>query len=73
MPATRLLRVDDVAVLADLQRAHRDFLAPWEPLRADDYFTLQVVRPIQRDGALGPGDRRTAALRAPGALPTLAG
>jgi hypothetical protein len=49
------------------------FLAPWEPLRADDYFTLQVVRPIQRDGALGPGDRRTAALRAPGALPTLAG
>jgi ribosomal-protein-alanine N-acetyltransferase len=38
-----------------------------------DHAMYQVVRPIQRDGALGPGDRRTAALRAPRALPTLAG
>lgn len=39
MLTTRLLTLDDAAALADLQRANRDFLAPWEPLRGEDYFT----------------------------------
>lgn len=30
---------DDAPVLAGLLRLNRDFLAPWEPLRPDDYFT----------------------------------
>jgi ribosomal-protein-alanine N-acetyltransferase len=46
--ATRLLTLDDVPALAELYRANRDFLAPFEPVRDDDYFTvdgqLAVVR-----------------------------
>ena len=30
---------DDASVLAELLHVNRDFLAPWEPLRNDDYFT----------------------------------
>lgn len=39
MRVTRLVTTDDVPALADLLRASRDFLAPWEPVRSDDYFT----------------------------------
>lgn len=35
----RLLRVDDATVLADAYWRNRVHLAPWEPTRADDYFT----------------------------------
>jgi ribosomal-protein-alanine N-acetyltransferase len=31
--------LDDVPALAELLRVSRDFLAPWEPVRGDDYFT----------------------------------
>ncbi len=37
---TRLITLDDAPVLAELLRVNRDFLAPWEPVRADDYFTV---------------------------------
>lgn len=37
--AGRLITPDDAPVLAELVRANREFLAPWEPLRGDDYFT----------------------------------
>jgi ribosomal-protein-alanine N-acetyltransferase len=44
----RLVTLDDVPVLAELLRVNRDFLAPWEPIRGDDYFTvdgqLAVIR-----------------------------
>ena len=39
MSATRLVTVDDAPALAELLRVNRDFLAPWEPVRDDDYFT----------------------------------
>ena len=39
MTACRLITPDDAPVLAELQRVNRDYLAPWEPLRADGYFT----------------------------------
>lgn len=39
MNATRLVTLDDVRVLAGLVRVNRGFLAPWEPIRGDDYFT----------------------------------
>ena len=29
----------DAPVLAELLRASRDFLEPWEPVHSDDYFT----------------------------------
>jgi ribosomal-protein-alanine N-acetyltransferase len=31
--------LDDAPVLADLVRSNQEFLAPWEPLRGEDYFT----------------------------------
>lgn len=38
--ATRLVTPEDVPVLAELLSVNRDFLAPWEPIREDDYFTV---------------------------------
>jgi ribosomal-protein-alanine N-acetyltransferase len=46
--ATRLVTLDDVPVLAELLRANRDFLAPWEPIRSDDYFTVEGQRAVIR-------------------------
>ena len=40
MNATRLITLDDAPFLAELLRINRDFLAPWEPVRGDDYFTV---------------------------------
>ena len=35
----RLLTAADAPVLAELLRANREFLAPWDPVRSDAYFT----------------------------------
>ncbi|SFL80152.1 GNAT family N-acetyltransferase [Geodermatophilus ruber] len=43
-PATRLVRPDDAPALADLLRRNRDFLAPWEPVRTDEWFTVEGQR-----------------------------
>ena len=42
----RLVGPDDVPVLARLLRAERDFLAPWEPRRAEDHATEEVQREV---------------------------
>jgi len=39
MTACRLITTDDAPALAELQRLNRAFLAPWEPVRGDGYFT----------------------------------
>ena len=39
MPVTRPLDLDDVQVLTELHRTNREFLAPWQPLRPDSFFT----------------------------------
>ena len=39
MPACRLITLDDAPVLAGLVRSNREFLAPWEPVRDESYFT----------------------------------
>jgi [ribosomal protein S5]-alanine N-acetyltransferase len=44
MSVTRLVTLDDAPVLAELLHVNRDFLAPWEPIRADDYFTVEGQR-----------------------------
>jgi len=44
MSATRLVTLDDVPALAELVRVNRDFLAPWEPIRGDDFFTVDGQR-----------------------------
>ncbi len=42
MPVTtRLVTHDDVPALVDLLSANRQFLAPWEPLRTDEFFTTE--------------------------------
>jgi ribosomal-protein-alanine N-acetyltransferase len=38
--STRLVTLDDAPVLAELLRVNRDFLAPWDPIRSEDYFTV---------------------------------
>lgn len=43
---TRLITLDDSPVLAELLRVNRDFLAPWEPIRHDDYFTVEGQRTV---------------------------
>jgi ribosomal-protein-alanine N-acetyltransferase len=44
MSVIRLVTLDDAPVLAELLRVNRDFLAPREPIRADDYFTVEGQR-----------------------------
>ncbi|WP_026414061.1 GNAT family N-acetyltransferase [Actinomadura oligospora] len=39
MSITRLVTLADAAELADLYRANREFLAPWEPVREERFFT----------------------------------
>ncbi|HET6562059.1 MAG TPA: GNAT family protein [Marmoricola sp.] len=38
-PTTRLVRPDDAAVLSALLRENRESMAPFEPVRPDDWFT----------------------------------
>lgn len=44
MTVTRLLSVDDAEEMAAVLTANREFLAPWEPLRSDDFFTVAAQR-----------------------------
>ena len=46
MRATRLIAREDAPVLAGLLRANRDFLAPWEPARSENYFTVAGQRAV---------------------------
>ncbi|MPZ95888.1 MAG: GNAT family N-acetyltransferase [Propionibacteriales bacterium] len=45
---TRLVSIDDVTILAGLLGINRAFLAPWEPVRDDDYFTVDGQRTVIR-------------------------
>lgn len=44
MTVTRFASVADAAALAITLRENRAFLAPWEPARGDDYFTVEGQR-----------------------------
>lgn len=44
MTVTRLARIEDAAELADLERANRAHLAPWEPSRDQDYYTVDTYQ-----------------------------
>ena len=39
MTACRLIKLEDAPALAQLLQVSRDFLAPWEPVRGEEYFT----------------------------------
>jgi [ribosomal protein S5]-alanine N-acetyltransferase len=42
--ATRLITPDDAPILAELVQRSREFLAPWEPERGEEYFTAAGQR-----------------------------
>lgn len=42
MAITRLLTLEDAPVLAKVLTDNRDFLAPWDPIREDDFFTEET-------------------------------
>lgn len=46
--ATRLMTLEDAPTLAALQRANREFLAPYEPARPEDYYTEDGQRAVVR-------------------------
>lgn len=48
MTRTRLLRLDDAAALSTLVRENRAFLAPWEPLHPEAYYTPEGQREVVR-------------------------
>lgn len=46
MGTTRLVTLADAPDLAELLRVNREFLAPWQPVRDDDYFTVDGQRAV---------------------------
>jgi ribosomal-protein-alanine N-acetyltransferase len=44
VPTTRLIGIDDAPKLAQLVERNREFLAPWEPIRPEEYFTTDGQR-----------------------------
>jgi [ribosomal protein S5]-alanine N-acetyltransferase len=44
MGITRLVRLEDAPALADLLQVNREFMAPWEPARDEEYFTADGQR-----------------------------
>jgi ribosomal-protein-alanine N-acetyltransferase len=46
VPATRLLVPDDALAIADVLRANRGFLAAWQPVRGEEYFTDDGQRQV---------------------------
>jgi [ribosomal protein S5]-alanine N-acetyltransferase len=59
MAVTRVVSMDDAEALTSLLRANREFMAPWEPLREDGYFTVEAQRQILA-GQLDAFTRETA-------------
>jgi ribosomal-protein-alanine N-acetyltransferase len=59
MSATRLVTMADAGALAELYSANRDFLAPWEPVRNDDFYTVEGQRSVI-EGALARHEQGTA-------------
>ena len=46
MATIRLLTLDDVPALVRLYRENQEFLAPWEPVRDDDFYTVDGHRAV---------------------------
>ncbi|MBV1849410.1 GNAT family N-acetyltransferase [Catellatospora tritici] len=44
MMITRIASLDDAEELAELAHASRDFLAPWEPIRDESFYTAAAQR-----------------------------
>lgn len=55
MSATRLVTIGDASRLAELLRDNREFLAPWEPIRPEAFFTAEGQRRVIEDALTGYG------------------
>ncbi len=62
--SVRLVSRHDAAVLAEVLRANRDFLAPWDPVRDEAYYTTGG----QRDLATRSLRRSAAGVEWPGVI-----
>jgi ribosomal-protein-alanine N-acetyltransferase len=49
VPRTRLVSLADARTLAELLRAHREVLAPYEPDRDEDYYTAEGQRAVMTE------------------------
>jgi ribosomal-protein-alanine N-acetyltransferase len=59
MTPTRPATLEDARALAELLRVNREFLAPWDPIREDDYYTVEGQLAVLRD-ALDRQEQGTA-------------
>ena len=57
--STRLVTLDDLPVLAELLHENRAFNAPWEPIRDDDYFTVDGQSKVIRSALHQHGHEST--------------
>lgn len=46
MCATRLVALDDAPAITALLIENREFMAPWEPFRDEDHFTVEAQRKL---------------------------
>lgn len=58
-PACRLVRVEDAEGLADLVVRNREFMSPWDPVRPEEYFTVEGQR-ADIEAALGRHEQGTS-------------
>lgn len=63
----RPVSIDDATPLADLLRVNREFLAPWDPVRDEEYFTVDGQRKLIR-GALDSDSTEPHVIEADGEI-----
>lgn len=56
MRPTRLVTAEDAPALAELVRANREFMAPYEPERTEEYYTVEGQRAVV-EAALRQGEQ----------------
>nr|WP_018350332.1 GNAT family protein [Longispora albida] len=52
---TRLITLDDADALAALVAANREFMAPWDPVRPEEYYTLDGQAAVLRTALASHG------------------
>jgi [ribosomal protein S5]-alanine N-acetyltransferase len=62
MRFTRLITPEDAGALAELLRDNREFLAPWDPVRSEEYFTAAGQRAVIADALERHADGTTLPL-----------
>jgi [ribosomal protein S5]-alanine N-acetyltransferase len=53
MATTRLIAVEDAPLLAESLALNREFMADWDPIRPEDYFTAEGQRRVIEEALEG--------------------